>query len=78
MAILIIQLVGLLKKMGSIIALSSSKSYYEDWTDNNQTYCTKFPGNIKASYNCGKKTKYDKDEKKAYTQKQMEAQADYL
>jgi hypothetical protein len=67
------QLVGLLKKMGSIISKSSNKSYYEDWTENNSTYCEKFPGNLKASYNCGKKSKHGKKEDKAYTREQMES-----
>lgn len=67
------QLVGLVKKMGSIIAITSNKSYYEDWTENNSTYCGKFPGNLKAAYNCGKKSKHAKKDKKAYTREQMES-----
>jgi hypothetical protein len=77
-AVIITQLVGLLKKMGSIISISTNKSYYEDWTENNATYCSKFPGNIKASYNCNKTTKYDMDEKKAFTLDHMNSQADIL
>lgn len=64
--------------MGSIVSRSSNKSYYENWTENNKTWCEKFPGNIRASYNCGKKTKYDKDEKKSYTLDHMHSQADIL
>lgn len=77
-AVIITQLVGLLKKMGSIISISTNKSYYENWTENNATYCNKFPGNIKASYNCNKTTKYDMNEKKAFTLDHMNSQADIL
>lgn len=64
--VLISQIVGQLKKMGSIIKIDSNKSYYESWTPANKTFCGKFPGAVKATYSCGQKSRYDLNKKKAY------------
>lgn len=76
--VLIFQLIGQFKKMGSIIKIETNKSYYESWTQANKTFCSKFPGKVKAAYNCGVRSRYDFNPKKAYKKSDIKGQAEIM
>lgn len=76
-AVIITQLVAQLKKLGQIIAIDTNKSYYESWTKANSTFCGKFPGTVKATFNCGTKSKYSYNSKKAYSEDDINEQIDF-
>lgn len=77
-AVLISQIVGQLKKMGSIIKIETNKSYFESWTKADKKFCQKFPSKVKSMYSCGQKSRYAYNKKKAYTKKDIEGQAEVM